>query len=116
MIFYYSAIERKALKIIKFKFKNAEIINPRNHPHLGMGDYCDMVKKCDILVAQPLSKKVLTAGVFKEIKTAFKNKIPVFRLDVKSGKIFRISSLEKFKCLNQEETIRAFHLYPFYPR
>lgn len=113
IIFYGKPIERGALRIIKSKFKNAEIVNPRNYPHLKMDDYCDMVKKCDILVAQPVSKKVLTCGVCNEIKTAVKSKIPVFCIDVKGGKIFKINSLDKFKCLNREETIRAYYNYDF---
>lgn len=113
ILFYNKPIEKKALRLISFKFKNVEIANPRNFHSLKMNDYCDIVKKCDILVAQPLSKKVLSAGVCKEIKTAFKSKIPVFCLDVNSGKIFKINNLDKFKCLNQEETILAFRAHYF---
>ena len=109
IIFYFKPIEKKALEIIKSKFKNIKIVNPRDFPFLGMENYCDIVKECDILVAQPLSEKVFSCGVFDEINTALKSNVPVFCLDINTEKIFRIDSLYGFKCLNREETIRAFH-------
>jgi len=73
-----------------------------------MEDYCDIVKECDILVAQPLLEKVFSCGVCNEIKTAFKNKIPVFYLDVKGRRVFQINSLKGFRSLTRKETICAF--------
>lgn len=106
MKFYDMPIERKALRIIKSKFKNSKIINPKNLPYVKMDDFCNFVKKCDILVAHPLSKNVLSAGVWKEIKKAFKCRIPVFCLDLERRTIFKMDSLKGFRCLSREETNR----------
>ena len=103
----------EALRIIKSKFKKTIIINPRNHDFTDMDDFCALVRKCDMLVAQPLSKNVLTAGVRAEIETAFKFKIPVFCLDLESRKISKIKSLKHFKCLSVEETRHATRTYFF---
>ncbi len=76
MVLYGTSIEKNALKLVRSKFDNVKIINPSDFPDCEMNDYCDIVKKCHILVAHPLSKNVLSAGVVKEIKTALKHEIP----------------------------------------
>lgn len=77
---YGTEREKKEMRLIRERFKDAEIINPANYPDHSMDFYIRLVDKCHIVVFSRLLGKV-TSGVGKEVNFALDKDKNVYMLN-----------------------------------
>lgn len=75
---YDSDIEIKAIQLIKEKFPDAEIINPKNIASHDMLDFYNVINECDIFVAL-VTESGISLGVLSELYYVLKFKpMPIY--------------------------------------
>jgi hypothetical protein len=101
---YNSQIEREALKILKNRFPNDKITNPRQFPDLPFDKYLQIVRKHNTLCFMGLhGKRKVTCGVKQEMITAQKSKLPIYK--IQNNKILKVTeNINHFPSYSLDET------------
>lgn len=115
---YGSRIEMTCIKLIRKKWPNAEVVNPKDYtPYFGsdMELYLEIVSGCDFLVFKRWNGYI-TAGVGKEIKHAWKLGKKVY--EIKGSEIVEREkgTIPEEDFLSYEETIIMYELQRFEER
>ena len=94
---YNSPAEDIAIRHIRNKFPAAEIINPVTYRAMGHADmkfYYTLVDSCDAIIYISIAD-FLTAGVAEEIKRGLKEGKEIYKLDWRTGEIWKVKKLNE---------------------
>ena len=113
-VFYGTDAEKKNLRLIRSRFPESRILNPRRYQNFAydrriMSHYRDLVDNCDVVVFSRLRKNI-TAGVGKEVNHAIRRGLSVYEINHKGI----VEVRKRVKHLNVKETRRLMRKY--FPR